>query len=77
MARENMVTFGKITLVSSTEDVQQLMTHLDEIIKTHGYPDQVDHSDLDDEFEEVEEELKSDAEKENPDLGMQFPKNNE
>jgi len=77
MGRENMLTFGKITLVSSGENVEQLMIHLDALIKKHGYPDQYDHgsgNDDDDDFNEVEEELKSDAEKQNPNLGFQFPK---
>lgn len=65
MGRENVLTYGKITLVSSGENVDKLMEHLDALLEKHGYPD-AQHlpDDEDDEFQEMEEDLKSDAERE-------------
>lgn len=64
MGRENVLTYGKITLVSSGENVEKLMDHLDELLQKHGYPDTQHLTDDDDEFEKIEDELKTEGEKE-------------
>jgi hypothetical protein len=62
MGRENVLTYGKITLVSSGENVEKLMVYLDRIIQKHGYPDAPTEHEIEDdeEFEEVEAELAPD-----------------
>lgn len=73
MGRENVLTFGKITLVSSGENVEQLMVHLDALIEKHGYPDQVEHGSHDDDFDDMEEELKPEGEKQMEEAGYVPP----